>query len=95
MVEQAVHFAGLAPNLQVKLPVTAAGLAAIEEATARGINVNATVNFTVPGALAVAEAVERGLERRAADGHDTTTPAPGLHPDGRPPRGLDAGRLRA
>jgi transaldolase len=76
MEEQAVHFAGLAPNLQVKLPVTTAGLVAIEEATASGINVNATVNFTVPGAIAVAEAVERGLARRAADGHDVTT----LHP---------------
>jgi transaldolase len=76
MVEQAVRFAGLAPNLQVKLPVTTAGLVAIEEATARGINVNATVNFTVPGAIAVAEAVERGLSRRAADGHDVTV----LHP---------------
>ena len=72
MVAQALHFAALAPNLQVKLPVTAAGLVAIEEATARGINVNATVNFTVPGALAVAAAVERGLARRAADGHDTS-----------------------
>jgi transaldolase len=76
MVEQATRFAGLAPNLQVKLPVTTAGLAAIEEATARGIHVNATVNFTVPGAIAVAEAVERGLDRRQAAGHD-----PGeLHP---------------
>ena len=76
MVEQAAYFAGLAPNLQVKLPVTTAGLVAIEEATARGINVNATVNFTVPGAIAVAEAVERGLSRRAAGGHDVTA----LHP---------------
>jgi transaldolase len=76
MVDQAIHFAGLAPNLQVKLPVTTAGLGAIEEATALGINVNATVNFTVPGALAVAEAVERGLERRSSDGHDTTN----MHP---------------
>jgi transaldolase len=76
MVAQAARFDGLAPNLQVKLPVTTAGLAAIEQATALGINVNATVNFTVPGAIAVAEAVERGLSRRAADGHDTA----GLHP---------------
>ena len=76
MVEQAVHLAGLAPNLQVKLPVTTAGLVAIEDATAMGINVNATVNFTVAGALAVAEAVERGLARRAAGGHDTTD----MHP---------------
>lgn len=70
MLAQAGHLASLAPNIQVKLPVTEAGLIAIEEATARGIHVNATVNFTVPGALAVAEAVERGLDRRAAAGHD-------------------------
>jgi transaldolase len=76
MVAQAVHFSGLAPNLQVKLPVTVAGLAAIEETTARGITINATVNFTVAGAVAVAEAVERGLARREADGHDIT----GMHP---------------
>jgi len=68
MVAQATHFAGLAPNIQVKLPVTEAGLAAMEEATARGININATVNFTVAGAMAVAEAVERGLDRLAASG---------------------------
>ena len=76
MVEQAAHFAGLAPNLQVKMPVTTAGLAAIEETTARGVNINATVNFTVAGAIAVAEAVERGLTRRAADGHDVTVMRP-------------------
>jgi transaldolase len=68
MVTQASHFAGLAPNMQVKLPVTEAGLAAIEEATEGGIHINATVNFTVAGALAVAEAVERGLDRLAASG---------------------------
>jgi transaldolase len=76
MVEQAGHLAGLAPNLQIKLPVTTAGLVAIEEATARGINVNATVNFTVAGAVAVAEAIERGLSRRITDGHAAT----GLRP---------------
>jgi transaldolase len=76
MVAQAVRFAALAPNLQVKLPVTSAGLTAIEEATALGIPVNATVNFTVAGALAVADAVERGLDRRAAAGHEVS----GLHP---------------
>lgn len=76
MVAQAVRFAGLAPNVQVKLPVTTAGLTAIEEVTALGVNVNATVNFTVPGALAVAEAVERGLARREAAGHETAS----MHP---------------
>ena len=39
-------------------------------ATYRGIEVNVTANFTVAGAIAVAEAVERGLDRRAADGID-------------------------
>ena len=68
MVEQAVRFAGLAPNIQVKFPATAAGIVAIEEATFRGVNINATVSFTVPQALAAAEAVERGLDRRAAAG---------------------------
>jgi transaldolase len=64
LVEQGLHFASLAPNMQVKVPATRAGIAAIEELTARGVNVNATVCFTVPQSLAVAEAVERGLERR-------------------------------
>lgn len=64
MVEQARYFDTLAPNMQVKIPVTEAGLAAIEEATFLGISINATVSFTVPQAIAVAEAVERGLNRR-------------------------------
>ena len=60
MVEQAVHFSGLAPNIQVKFPTTAAGLVALEAATATGVVVNATVAFTVPQAIAVGEAVDRG-----------------------------------
>jgi transaldolase len=76
LVEQAVHFAGLAPNIQVKLPVTSAGVFAIEEATRRGVNINATVSFTVPQAIAVAEAMERGLNRRAKEGHDVSGMTP-------------------
>jgi len=76
MVEQAVRFAGLAPNIQVKFPATAAGIEAIEEATARGVNINATVSFTVPQALAAAEAVERGLVRWAAAGGDVAAMTP-------------------
>jgi transaldolase len=70
MVEQAVHLAGLAPNIQVKFPATAAGITAVEEATFRGVNTMATVSFTVAQAVAAAEAAERGLERRAAAGLD-------------------------
>jgi transaldolase len=40
----------------------------MEEATYRGVNVNATVSFSVAQALAAGEAVERGLRRREAEG---------------------------
>ena len=76
MLEQALRFHGLAPNMQVKFPATAAGIAAIEEATAAGVSINATVSFTVPQALAAAEAVERGLARREAAGQDISTMSP-------------------
>jgi transaldolase len=64
IVKQAVEFNALAPNMIVKIPVTRAGIPAIEEATYRGISINATVCFTLPQCIAVAEAVERGLHRR-------------------------------
>ncbi len=66
LVEQAVRFSGLAPNMIVKIPATRVGIGAIEEVTFRGVSVNATVSFTVAQAVAVAEAVERGIERRRA-----------------------------
>ena len=68
MADQAEQLSRLAPNLTVKIPVTAAGVSAIEEATYRGVTILATVQYTVAQALAVAEAVERGLRRREADG---------------------------
>src|SRR5262245_21920018 len=71
LVSHVIHFSRLAPNMQVKIPATSAGIAAIEEVTALGISINATVCFTVPQAMAVAEAVERGFERRAAGGSST------------------------
>lgn len=76
MLEQGRSFAGLAPNMQVKFPATAAGLVAIEEATVEGISINATVSFTVSQALAVGAAVERGLARREAAGLDTAEMSP-------------------
>lgn len=68
ILEQALHFHSLAPNMIVKIPVTRAGVEAIEEATFRGVSINATVSFTLPQSIAVAEAVERGLRRREAEG---------------------------
>ena len=68
MVRQAEDFNGLAPNMVVKIPATRAGIPAIEEATYRGISINATVCFSLPQCVAVAEAVERGLKRREREG---------------------------
>lgn len=76
MLEQGLRFAGLAPNIQVKFPATRAGIRAIELATAAGVNINATVCFTVPQAIAVAEAVERGLDALAQRGDDVAAMAP-------------------
>ena len=64
IVPQAEDFSQLAPNMIVKIPVTRAGIPAIEESTYRGISINATVCFSLPQCIAVAEAVERGLQRR-------------------------------
>jgi transaldolase len=76
MADQAVHFSTLAPNIQVKFPCTDAGLVAIEDATARGVVINATVCFSVAQAIAAAEAVERGLRRFEAAGGDTSRFSP-------------------
>lgn len=68
LTAQAVRFAGLAENIIVKIPATSVGLRAIEQATYRGVSINVTVSFTVAQAVAAAEAIERGLDRRAAEG---------------------------
>ncbi|HVU32699.1 MAG TPA: transaldolase family protein [Opitutaceae bacterium] len=70
MVEQATQLASLAPNIAIKAPATEVGIAAMEEMTARGIRVNATVSFSVAQALAVSAAFERGLKRARAAGRD-------------------------
>ncbi len=74
IIEQASHFNTLTKNIMVKMPVTEAGIIAIEECTYRGITVNATVSFSVPQAIAVAEAIERGLNRREKEGKSMLYP---------------------
>jgi transaldolase len=76
LADQAVEFDGLADNIIVKIPATENGIRAMEEATYRGVSINATVSFTVPQAVAVAEAIERGLERREAEGLDVDRMGP-------------------
>lgn len=72
LVKQAVYFDGLANNMQVKIPTTSAGIKGFEEATYRGVSINATVSFCTSQALAVGEAVERGLKRRETEGLDNS-----------------------
>jgi transaldolase len=76
MVQQGLHFHGLAPNIIVKFPATRAGLDAMEEASARGVSVNTTVCFSVAQAVAAAEAIDRGLARREAAGESTASMGP-------------------
>ena len=56
------------PNLLVKIPATLAGLSAIADAIAAGINVNVTLIFALDRYRAVMDAYLSGLERRAAAG---------------------------
>jgi transaldolase len=76
IVEQAVEFSQFAPNMIVKIPVTQAGIPAIEEASYRGVSINATVCFSLPQCVAVAEAVERGLKRREREGKEIVSMGP-------------------
>lgn len=64
MLKMAQEINALGPNMQVKIPATKAGIKAMEEATYLGISVMATLCFSVDQAIAVGEAVERGLQRR-------------------------------
>ena len=68
MVAHATELAALAPNIAIKAPATETGIAAMEEMTARGIRINATVSFSVAQALAMAAALERGLKRAKSAG---------------------------
>ena len=59
-------------NLLVKVPGTPEGISAFESLTALGINVNVTLLFSLAQTQAVFDAYLRGVEARAAAGHDIT-----------------------
>lgn len=58
------------PNVMIKIPGTAEGLPAVEQAISEGINVNVTLLFSVPSYVETAWAYIRGLEARVAKGED-------------------------
>ena len=63
MIQMANRFNAWAPNIAVKFPATAAGLDALEECVTEGITIAATVSFTVPQTIAIAERHRLGVER--------------------------------
>jgi transaldolase / glucose-6-phosphate isomerase len=56
------------PNLMVKIPATMAGIPAIRQTIAAGINVNVTLIFSLARYALVMDAYLSGLEDRAAEG---------------------------
>jgi transaldolase len=68
LVRQAIQMHQIAPNVMVKLPGTKEGILALEIVTSLGIPTNATLVFTLPQMIQVAEAVRRGLARACAFG---------------------------
>ncbi|MGC9349744.1 MAG: transaldolase family protein [Anaerolineae bacterium] len=63
MLAMARKFHAWAPNIAVKLPVTAAGLDVLETCVAEGITITATVSFTVPQVVAAAKRHRKGAAR--------------------------------
>lgn len=61
---QDLHARAARPNLFIKIPGTAEGLPAIEEAIFAGIPINVTLLFSAAQYVAAAEAWLRGVERR-------------------------------
>ncbi|NMG21046.1 transaldolase [Brasilonema bromeliae] len=57
-------------NVMIKIPGTKAGLPAVEQVIADGINVNITLLFSVDSYIKTAWAYISGLEKRAAEGKD-------------------------
>lgn len=70
MEEHARTLAEVAPNVAIKVPTTLPGIAAGASLVASGINVNATVSFTLSQALAVADAFEAAIQRAHVAGRD-------------------------
>jgi len=63
-----LHARAARPNLFIKIPGTAEGLPAIEEAIFAGVPVNVTLLFSTAHYRSAAEAWLRGIERRLAAG---------------------------
>jgi transaldolase len=68
MRAMAQRFHRWSPNIAVKLPATSAGLDVLEDSIAEGITCTATVSFTVPQVIAIAERDRKGIRRAKEKG---------------------------
>jgi len=68
MMAMARRFHAWAPNIAVKLPAVWAGLDVLEDCIAEGITATATVSFTVPQVIAIAERCRAGRQRALRNG---------------------------
>jgi transaldolase len=68
MIAMARRFHSWAPNIAVKLPAVSAGLDVLEDCIAEGITATATVSFTVPQVIAIAERCRAGRQRAVRSG---------------------------
>ena len=70
MIREGITFNQMARNVMIKMPGTKEGIYGITFLTAMGIPTNATLVFTVPQLVGVAEAVKAGLQMARANGVD-------------------------
>jgi transaldolase len=68
MLAMARRFHSWAPNIAVKLPAASAGLDVLEDCIAEGITATATVSFTVPQVIEIAERCRAGRRRAKSNG---------------------------
>jgi transaldolase len=61
------------PNVMIKVPATDEGIRAFETLTAKGVNINVTLIFSISQYEAVAKAYISGLEKRLASGQPIDT----------------------
>ncbi len=68
MLAMARRFHNWAPNIAVKLPAVSAGLDVLEDCVAEGITTTATVSFTLPQVIEIAERCRAGRKRAKQNG---------------------------
>ena len=67
-IKKGLEAHAVGPNIQVKIPATKAGFPVFEELTYRGVNVMTTNVYALEKSLLCAEYIQRGLDRRSAEG---------------------------